>query len=373
MIKFKTGTYYFFWVVLFTVLFNPYILLGQDNPIIVAKYQNGNSLVKKNGLFELKSKNDETIESWNYLGKDIYINDRPYKRVIKEQGKTKKQGIFDSESGVIIAAALYDDLRGLTRPYEKIILLQNENKYGLLQLEGASSLQPIYNWFTYHPNGNLLLAKDSASFLFNKNLQIVDSTIGFKRSRNLYFRKETFLVAYLLYGMALIDKQNKLIYDKDWTNIEDFAGENLIVSTKNGYGLYNIVSRKITEPYKYRTYKCKGYFNEQILFAEKNQWKLFDSSGKQLLTMQADSIVPALDEWSGFFFQKNKKWGFIDLEGKVLQQPIWKSMWNPRFDNFEATLTNGKIKHYYYKYKTKNDKLIISGIGEGVSVAESPN
>jgi hypothetical protein len=48
-------------------------------------------------------------------------------------------------------------------------------------------------------------------------------------------------------------------------------------------------------------------------------------------------------------------------------------MWNPRWDNFDATLPNWKIKKYYYEYRQINGNLIISKVKEGVSMAAPPN
>jgi hypothetical protein len=357
----------------FIITLKPVILNGQNIPAKIKNYVNGNILIEQNGKYELKSKEDKSIGSWDFIGPDIYIKNQPYKRVLKMEGIIKKQGIFNSENGELIVPVIYDNFRALDGLYAGIIFTQIEKKFGLIQFEKKSFIPTIYESINYHPNGNLLLVKDRVAFMINEKLQIVDSIVGFKNSRNLSFRRETYLIAYLTNSVVLIDKKNKIIFEKGWTKIEDFSGDNLIVSTKNGYGLYNMTSRKVVEPYKYRTYKCKGYFNEQILFAENKQWKLFDSSGKQLLTIKADSVIPALDEWSGFFFQKEGKWGFIDLGGKVLQQPIWKSMWNPRWDNFDATLPNGKIKTYYYEYRQINGNLIISKVKEGVVIAAPPN
>jgi WG containing repeat len=358
--------------------FMPFHLKAQAIADTIKKYPNGNILLQRNGLFELKSKSDSLICNWNAIETNFNnIKNEIYKKIRKTENGSTKRGIFNSENGTLIIPLIYDNFIPLDGKFQGVIITSLGKKFGLFQLMDLTIVPTIYKNYFFPPNGTILLAKDTVAYMFNSKLVPIDSIVGFKNFQNLYRYgndKKNVSAIYFTHGISLIDSDNKLItFEKDWTKIEiASSGDNFIVSTKDGFGLYNINSKKNIEPCKYKSFKCKGYFNEQILFSENSQWKLFDSSGKRLLTIKTDSIIPALDEWSGFFFQRKGKWGFIDLNGKVLIKPIWKSMWNPRFDNFEATLPNGRIKHYYYEYMQINGSLIISGIREGATMA-APN
>ena len=352
-------------------------LNGQTIPPKIINYANGNSLTEKGGNYELKSKDDKILGIWNIIGSIVEIKNKKYSKIFKIEGTIKKEGLFNSQNGILIIQPIYDALTPLT-DNNGVIFIKIGQKIGLANSEEQSILNPIYEGFYNYSNGKYLLKKEKIGFVINEKLQIIDSILEFKTLQKIYYPKDKkyFEAVYLTEGISIFDSENKLIeFNKDWTKIhEEFSGDNLIISTKDGYGLFNVKTRKVCEPYLNRTFVTKPFYNEQILFAEKNKWKLFDSSGKKLLEIVADSIIPTIDgEWSGFFFKQKGLWGFVDVYGKILQKPIWKSMWNPRLDNFKGTLSNGKAINYYYEYKHVDGKQIITKVSSGESMTAPPN
>jgi hypothetical protein len=284
--------------------------------------------------------------------------------------------LFNPDSGLIVVAPIYDGITP-SRDDNGVIFTRIGKKFGLAHIQGYPLIQAIYENVYYYPNRNYLFTKNKVAYQINEKLKVVDSILGFRNVKDIYYqkRKEYYFAVITNDGLSFIDKEGKLLtYNKGWTDVsEETSGDNMIIATKNGFGLYNLVSKKIIEPCKYRIFQRKAFFNEQILFAEKNQWKLFDSSGKLLLAMKADSVIPALDEWSGFFFQRKGKWGVMDIKGKILQQPIWTSVWNPRLEFFDGTFADQEVKNYYYEYKEVAGRKIISEVREGVMMALPEN
>lgn len=361
----------------FLILIASTKLIGQVIPPKITNYENGNSLTEKGGNYELKSKDDKILGIWNVTGATVEIKNKSYSKIFKLEGTIKKVGLFNSQNGILVIPPIYDALTPLT-DNNGVIFTKIGQKIGLANSEEVNILKPIYEGFYYYSKGNYLLKREKIGFVINEKLQIVDSILEFTTLQNIYYPKDKtyFKVVYLTSGISLFDSENKLIAsNKDWTKIhEEFSGDNLIISTKEGYGLINVKTRKVSEPFVNRTFITKPFYNEQILFADKNKWKLFDSSGKKLLEIVADSIIPAIDgEWSGFFFKQKGLWGFVDVFGKILQKPIWKSMWNPRLDNFKGTLSNGKVINYYYDYKQVDGKQIITKVSSGTTMAAPPN
>ena len=352
-------------------------LNGQTIPPKIIYYENGNSLTENNGNYELKSKDAKILGTWNVTGAIVEIKNKTYNKIFKIEGKIRKEGLFNSQNGILVIPPIYDALTPLAAN-NAVIFTKIGQKIGLTNLEGVNILKPIYEGFYYYSKDKYLLKKENIGFVINEQLQIVDSIIEFKTLQNIYYPKDKKYidVVYLTSGVSLFDSENRLIeFNKDWTTVhEEFSGDNLIISTKNGYGLFNLNTRRVYEPYVNRTFITKPFYNEQILFAEKNKWKLFDSSGKKLLEIIADSIIPALDgEWSGFFFKQEGLWGFVDVHGKILQKPIWKSMWDTRLDNFEGTLSNGKVINYYYDYILVEGRMIISKVSSGSKMKAPSN
>lgn len=351
------------------------ISIGQNITSKTINYENGNSLIVSDFL-ELKDKNNNTICTWDKLETTIRIKNKDYITISKTESGQQKMGLFDLKNGLLTIPISYDYIRPMESD-NGVILTKAGKYFGLINVELLVTIPPIYEMFFYYKNGNYLLKKGTVAFETDNKLQILDSITGFKDVQYINYKmNKKFSIVYTLSGTYLFDSENTLIeYDKKWTKIySEFSGDNLIISTKGGYGLFNFKTRKVAEPFVNRFFETKPFYNEQIIFAEKNKWKLFDSSGKKLLEIIADSIVPAIDgEWRGFFFKQKSLWGFVDIYGKILQKPIWKSMWNPRLEYFEATLTNGKVKNYTYEYKSINSKKIITKVLEAEIGNVPPN
>ena len=304
--------------VYFLIFFKSSISSGQVFDGNTTKYENGNSLIITDSIL-LKDKNNNTIEIWDNLADEVFIKSKRYFIISKTRGE-KKVGLFDAKKGLIVIPISYDFLR----PMESgngVVLSKVGKKLGLINVELLVSIPAVYEMLFYYRNGNYLLKKENKAFEIDSKLKILDSISGFKDFQYINYKmNKRYSVVYTLSGTYIFDNENILIVqDKKWTKIHnEFSGDNLIISTKVGYGLYNIKTKNIIEPYVNRYFETKPFYNEQILFAEQKKWKLFDSTGKKLMEVMADSIVPAIDgEWSGFFYKEKSLWGFIDVNGRI--------------------------------------------------------
>ena len=333
------------------------------------KYPNGNYLLKQSGNTELVSPAGAMLLSWMKENRNEWGPRERYVVVTSRGADTLQQGLVDMDSGRVVIPAEYDQLRKLSYAQEGLVTTKKKNRYGVVAINGKM-LQPVYSAIYYHPDGrSLILVKDSSGHVINKALEITGTIPGMYAARlsTVRYRRDTSYMRILLKDReALLGSDNKWFGEKGWTLIEDFTGPHLIVSTRKGFGLYRWLQRKLVVPYSYRSVKTRAFYNEQVLMGKPGRWTLYDSSARMLMSVVADSLVPALDDWAGFFFLKQGKWGFLSVEGKVLIPPAWKSFSNPRFDYIDAVFPDGHTKSYYYEYKTVNNQRFITRVAKAV-------
>ena len=350
---------------IFIICLNSIKLNGQIINVNYIEYANGNTLSLKNEIYELKSKDNKIIEVWN-REYNMTMNEIHYNIIFKNDNGKKKVGLFNPNSGKVIIPAIYDMVKESND--NKFVITQIGQKFGFVNLENVKTLEPIYDFLYSFTDGKYIINKNNTGYIINEKLEIMDSVISFKTLEIIHKQNEfIYAIVNLTSGITLIDSENKTIdFNKDWIKINgDFFGSNLIISTKEGWGIYNYKTKKVLEPLNNITFTTKTFYDEQALFEGNRKWKLFDSSGKKLLIIVADSVIPAIDsEWRGFFYKENALWGLKGINGNVVQTPIWKNIFNTRLENFEGVLSNGNIIQYSYEYKEENGRLIISKVIE---------
>lgn len=369
-------------VLLVFMLINPVTVAAQQADTI-KKYANGHLLLRQSGNLVVLSPDGrlegdlQPVQSNSMYGeKKTIILKEEYKKLHRVHNKIHKHGLFSLSTGIIAIPAIYDNIKVLEGDGEGIITTQSGKKYGAVFLPENKTIDTFYRGILSLSNyKDFLFFKDTVTYIFNSKLQVTDSITGMRDLRmfSVTHRGTNYNIAVLTDGEALMTGAYKLVYAKKWKGIADFTGDFLVAANEKGFGLFNMTRQKYTEPCQFRTYKFRAFYNQQVLLGRPGLWKLFDSSGRQLMRIAADSVVPALNEWGGFYFKKNGLWGVASVKGKILMKPSWQKLDLTIYTNFTVTLPNGTRKDYYFEFIEKNGDIEITKVSEGSQEAMGEN
>lgn len=145
---------------------------------------------------------------------------------------------------------------------------------------------------------------------------------------------------------GLINKKGEIVLPINCDYIKEFSGGYAIFAQKNQIGVVDTLGKIVIQP-KYQDigtfYKNVACFSEkkEIFsketngFVKKKLYGLVDITGHELSGAKFDFID---NNVNGFWrISTNKKWGFIDINGKVIVEPIYDNV-----ENFE--LNDGKLR-----------------------------
>jgi WG containing repeat len=370
-------------IIPFIFLFSVPVIVAAQQTDTVKKYANGNILVRQLGSLVVKSPVGAEIGELQpvFKGNDfgerkMVFQNEEYKKIHKAQNNIHKYGLFNFSTGTIVIPAMYDNIRALEEHGAGIVTTQSGKKYGAFSITENKTIDTVYRAIlTLNGYKDFLFFTDTVTYFFNSKLQVTDSIAGMKdlKMLSIKHRDTNYRIAILTRGESLITNDNKLVHANRWKRIADFTGNFLVAATDKGFGLFNMTSQKFIEPCQFRSYRFRAFYNQQVLLGRPGLWKLFDSSGRQLMRIAADSVVPALNEWGGFYFKKNGLWGVASVKGKILMKPSWKELDLTIYTNITVTLPDGTRKDYYFDFIEKNGEIEITKVLEGSQVMMGEN
>ena len=240
-----------------------------------------------------------------------------------------------------------------------VFIIQRNGKYGATTREGKTILYPEYS--SVYTGGIYINAvKDNVIEVFDLQGNKIETDINSKiktENSNYYITIDKNNI------YKVVDANENVIINNDYNYMEYLPGDYFIVArdSKNGVvdingksvielkydsisrinetnilqaetnksiELYNLNMKKITTMSNATIKEVKDDKEYILLFSE-NDFKYLDKDGNIL---KAQEVVTDFNKYGFAGIKKDGKWGVIDQEGHIVQEPIYELKWNmPEF------------------------------------------
>lgn len=234
----------------------------------------------KDNVLSIFNNNGEKVDSTEYVTKMPTKDGKNY--IVSNQNEIYK--IIDNNGDVVIDKS-YTYIEELENNY---YIVASNNKNGIIDLTGKSLIDLKYNSIFKLEDTEMLqanISKDNTVTLINSKMEPVVTM------------KE-----------ALVEvKDNYVtIYSKEESRYFDYTGKEL--TAKEALPNNKLYAKKINE-----------------------KWGFVDSNGDLKVQNEYD-LVTEFNEYGFAGIKKGNKWGIINQEGQVIQEPIYKIDWlKPQF------------------------------------------
>jgi Gram-negative bacterial TonB protein C-terminal len=333
----------------------------------IKKFPNGNILLRKTTGTHLLSPSGQHLGSWKEILQNIKKQEKSLSivRTTDSAGK-KRTGIFDQLNGVFVLPMEYEQL--IQADYTKgIFETRIGKKYGYFNINNGNAIPAVFDFARKHLNSNWYIVCVSGArncgYVYNDQFQLLDSFPGMKSVRNrIVSGNREWLHINMADCQGLLDKDNKLVYRKEWQHIHDVKGMTAIVNNGKGIGLFNLETGKLLKPYSFTEY-WPDLFGSQGFLQKGNHWALIDHLGKELFSFTADDVeFSQRGETGGFYFKQKGLWGVMNNKGKVVRTPVWESVDRRNVGGFSGNYKGKPGLYYTGVYKFINGEKVLTGI-----------
>lgn len=300
--------------------------------------------IEKNGKYGIANSEGKVVIEPTYLDIEVIGEDNKSGYIVKDE--SGKYGVVDYSNNIILpikyeavskvhTSDLYvitensqqklvkqDGTEVLTSGFDEIkYILSNEedgiiytknNKYGVMNLQGQTIIEPEYNSLKEAKSG-MFIAKVGEKYGVISNtkeekLAINYSSITYNSKSNIYIAEDEKLNSYIFNG-----------------NLEQkLTGILIEFNVDKGY-----IKMRDDESYKYYNLKFEekqesDIFPNRTLFLSKKDGKygFVDKTGKVIVDYNYDDAIEQNDY--GFAaIKKDGKWGCVNSKGTVIQEPTY--------------------------------------------------
>lgn len=261
---------------------------------------------------------------------DVNENDGTY----KTKAVNKKNETIFTDYEKVEAIDNIDDGGNLWYE-ENVLKIEQNGKYGLIDLDGKQLLSPIY--------------------------EQINSLKGIENS--LIVKQDG------LYG--LVDNKGKLIINPKYKEIQsldkkDYKSGYIVKSEDDKYGLIDVSGKVILEN-KYE--KIDNIYGNNYYVIEEGKQKIINQVGETLNINDFNKIMQISN--SGIVFEKDNKYGVVNFEGEVIIKPIYDYLEEINTNVYKAKLNekngiidleeNQKLPYEYINiYYDKNAQVYIA-------------
>lgn len=352
------------WILLFILMYSA--LAAQTDTI--KKFPNGNILLRKKTGTHLLSPVGQELGSWT----ETMHNNKQGGRFVSIVSTTdslgkRKSGVFDQLNGEFVLPVAFDQLS--PTDYGKgFYTTRIGKKYGFYSVPAGKQLPPIYDFTGRHVNPAWFIVAVSGEYncgyVYDENLVLVDSIPGMKSVNSRIFSgNREWLHINMADCQGLLDKENKLVFRKEWMHVHNVKGMTAIVSSEKGIGLFDLLTGKMVKPYHYADY-LNDIFGSQVFLQKGNQWLLIDRLGKAVLNFTADEVTfSSRAETGGFYFKQKGLWGVMNNKGKIIRTPVWQWVSPDKSDGGFVGKYPGQPDVYYSGvYLDSKGEKVLTGI-----------
>ncbi|MCF6353334.1 MAG: WG repeat-containing protein [Cyclobacteriaceae bacterium] len=204
------------------------------------------------------------------------------------------------------------------------LLIYKKGKVGLIGSNGNKIVAPNYKKI-YKKENHWEVEKFATWQIINSK-----DTLVLQADTVKTWNKEHLIVG--INNIFYLANKTKIL-SKSYKSIDAVSPTLAIVKSELVSGAITIKGEEIMTPSFRQMYYTKGYFYTQ----KNNKWAVYDSLGKKRSVFNYDSIGPIAN---GLFpIKRNKKWGFMNREGKEVIHCIY---------DIEANFSKGKAIIQYF-------------------------
>ncbi|WP_312824059.1 WG repeat-containing protein [Epilithonimonas sp.] len=235
----------------------------------------------------------------------------------------------------------------------KNAIVKRNGKYGMIKPNGEFKVQLEYDFIepydTSHGHySEYYNARKGKIFsIINRNLEKIGDS--YEPIHN-NFRTDNPTISFknLKGKFGLVDRNGNIkipfVYDEELI----FEGDNYAIATKNNKkGIINI-NGKVIFPFNFDNITTLDDIENIFIFHNKNEAKVMSINGKILISGY-ENIRPIFYDHSKFIVKKNKKFGVVDINNKILAPII--------YDEFSDWVEYGPENRHIVKIGSKSGML----------------
>lgn len=229
--------------------------------------------------------------------------------VVTENGKQK----VVKKDGTEILNGEYDEIVAILKNPENGIIYKDNEKYGLMNLEGTKIIAENYDDLKEAKTGTFIVKqKDNYGIIDQEGKTLVEvkyKGINYNEKADIYITEDENYNNEILKGNYEIKLTGMV------TNIDDERGY-IEIKQEEGYKYYN---------FKFEEQKEADIFKTNTLFVSKKDGKygFLDKDGNVVVDYIYDDAT--MQNTYGYVgIKKDGKWGVVDRNGKVIQEPTYK-------------------------------------------------
>ncbi len=310
----------------------------------------------ENGTYDTKvinDKNEEIIKGYdnvNYIdyldgnGKITYLKDL----LIVE--KNNKYGIVDLAGNELLTTE-YDKITKMENINNSLII-EKDGLVGLSDYQGNIIIKPEYSEIQGIGNDykNGYITKDKGNLYgiidFNKSMIFDNKYLDIK---NIYSSNKYAVKIDKKY--RIVDKQGKIITDTEFEDVIDILGEQVIYTEKNKYGVITISGEKIIKP----EYEELQFINNNFFIAKKDEkYGVISSNGDLEIDFKYNEMK--YSKLAGVLIAKKEN-NQYDLYDSNMSLKLTVNSVEMNDDYMEVQLA-GETKYYNFKFEQKDVKSI---------------
>lgn len=310
--------------------YNTIKLPNPKEPIFICIYDyNASSGEYKTKV--LNEKNEEILTNYENINtidiKEI-VSSIPYEKTVLQYQKEGKYGIINFE-GKSIINPIYEEIKNM--PYrEGELIAKKQGKYGVVNINGGKLLDFKYDYITgdnyYSEETNYELdgyivginsenGKMQYGYISNKREQILDVEFDkIYRMNNIKDDENIYLLAEKD-GKIQLYKNNKILLDNNYQAINYSEDSKLLILQKdNKYGVTDLNGKQILSV-DYEQIRIPGNY---IIAVKEKEQVIYDLTGAPKENLTYTNILNTENENYNITIDKNDKYGLINKNGNIL-------------------------------------------------------
>ncbi len=268
--------------------------------------------------------------------------------------KDNKYGLIDYEGKVILNCD-YDGIEALKK-IENSFIIKKDNKQGIVDAKGKIIIEPTYKEIKSigdnYQNGYIVINEKNKygviDFTGNQVLENKYDDISQVYGNNMYIIQEN--------GKYKLIKKSGETVLKDFDSIKSIDDERIIIKEDGKYGIKNISGKEVV-PAKYQDLEYT--FSNYYIAKKDGKYGIIDTDGKEMLKFNYENITYRN---VANFFEAEKKGEsntiIIDsnfkekVKGYISEVNLEKGYFRIKVD--------GEYKYYNFKFEEKESKEILT-------------
>jgi len=233
----------------------------------------------------------------------------------------------------------YEDI--LYNLVNDVFIIQRNGKQGIVSKNGETKIQPEYDDIVF---GGIYInaQKEDKFFLLDLEGNLIENQEILSKTPTS--TEEYFIVTDYNGFYKIVDKNDNIVIDNNYTYIEDIGNNNFIVGNNNKNGIINLTGKAVVDLKYNSIFKIDGTNLLQANISETNTITLIDGNMNILVTMDnanieiEDNYTRIYSETENKYFDDygkeltskevfpnntlfakkiNEKWGFVDVNGNL--------------------------------------------------------